>query len=93
VEKIQKNNELDKLLISRSHIPENWRWLMTDAKSPIIDLYPKDFEIDLKGTKFAWQGVALLPFVDEKRLLSALDTVIAGEMKQLHQRILPQSGL
>nr|CAD2167907.1 unnamed protein product [Meloidogyne enterolobii] len=60
---------------SRAHIPEGWHWLMTDEKSPIIDFYPNDFEIDLNGKKYAWQGVALLPFVDEKRLLDALTLV------------------
>lgn len=60
---------------SRSHIPEGWRNLMTEEESPIIDFYPPDFEIDLNGKKFAWQGVALLPFVDEKRLLDALEDV------------------
>jgi 5'-3' exoribonuclease 2 len=28
--------------------------------------------VDLNGKKFAWQGVALLPFVDETRLFDAL---------------------
>uniref|UniRef100_A0A914BXC7 5'-3' exoribonuclease n=1 Tax=Acrobeloides nanus TaxID=290746 RepID=A0A914BXC7_9BILA len=60
---------------SRDHIPKGWRELMTSEDSPIIDFYPPDFEIDLNGKKFAWQGVALLPFVDETRLLDALNEV------------------
>lgn len=54
---------------SRAHVPEPWGKLMYDPESVIIDFYPEDFKIDLNGKKFAWQGVALLPFVDEKRCL------------------------
>jgi 5'-3' exoribonuclease 2 len=57
---------------SRRHIPEPWQSLMTDTNSPIIDFYPEDFQIDLNGKKQSWQGVALLPFVDEKRLKETL---------------------
>ncbi|KAH8333486.1 hypothetical protein KR059_000230 [Drosophila kikkawai] len=57
---------------SSSHVPEPWAQLMSSPESPIIDFYPEDFKIDLNGKKFAWQGVALLPFVDEKRLFKAL---------------------
>ncbi|CAI5780498.1 5' [Podarcis lilfordi] len=60
---------------SGNFLPPTWRNLMTDPESSIIDFYPEDFAIDLNGKKYAWQGVALLPFVDERRLRAALAEV------------------
>uniref|UniRef100_A0A665UM22 5'-3' exoribonuclease n=1 Tax=Echeneis naucrates TaxID=173247 RepID=A0A665UM22_ECHNA len=62
---------------SGNFLPETWRTLMTSPVSSIIDFYPDDFAIDLNGKKYAWQGVALLPFVDEQRLRAALADVYA----------------
>jgi 5'-3' exoribonuclease 2 len=59
---------------SRKHIPAVFQPLMVEEDSPIIDFYPPTFEIDMNGKKMAWQGVALLPFINEKRLLDAMAT-------------------
>jgi len=56
-------------------VPSPFRKLMVDTESPIYDFYPTDFAIDMNGKKMAWQGVALLPFVEEKRLLDAMKQV------------------
>ncbi|KAJ5627759.1 5'-3' exoribonuclease 2 [Penicillium lividum] len=58
---------------SNHALPEVFHDLMSNPESEIIDFYPEDFPVDLNGKKFAWQGVVLLPFIDEKRLLKAME--------------------
>lgn len=69
---------------SSKHVPQPWAILMSDPESDIIDFYPEDFRIDLNGKKFAWQGVALLPFVDETRLFASL--------KSYHKFLTPEES-
>jgi 5'-3' exoribonuclease 2 len=57
---------------SRHAIPEVFHDLMLNKDSEIIDFYPEEFEVDLNGKKMAWQGVALLPFIEMPRLLAAV---------------------
>lgn len=74
---------------SRELVPAPFRPLMTEADSEIIDFYPEDFAIDLNGKKHAWQGVVLLPFIEEDRLLMALNKVypqLSPEELRLNER-------
>jgi 5'-3' exoribonuclease 2 len=71
---------------SNHAIPEPFRILMTDPNSPIVDFYPEEFPLDLNGKKFAWQGVAILPFIDEKRLLDAMATKYPELSEDEHRR-------
>lgn len=58
---------------------------MIEPDSPIIDFYPEEFDIDMNGKKMSWQGVALLPFIDQHRLLSALASK-EGELTEDEKR-------
>ncbi|KAE8221479.1 hypothetical protein CF319_g5174 [Tilletia indica] len=58
---------------SSAHIPEPFRDLMTNPESPIISFYPANFDADLNGKTQDWEAVVRIPFIDEKKLLDALD--------------------
>lgn len=61
-------------------LPEPYRHLMTDQNSPIADFYPVDFLIDTEGKRAEWEGVVLIPFIEESRLLQAIGSVPQGSL-------------
>lgn len=38
--------------------------LMVNSKSPLVEFYPDEFEIDLSGKRTDWEGIAILPIID-----------------------------
>lgn len=59
---------------SKKIVPTAYHDLMTNEASPIIDFYPRDFELDMNGKKMEWEAVVKIPFIDEARLLPAMAT-------------------
>lgn len=57
---------------SKKIVPTVYHELMTSPDSPIIDFYPRDFNLDMNGKKQEWEAVVKIPFIDEKRLLGAM---------------------
>lgn len=57
---------------SKIIVPTPYHDLMTNPNSPIIDFYPRDFELDMNGKKMEWEAVVKIPFIDESRLLLAM---------------------
>lgn len=69
---------------SKKIVPTVYHDLMTNPKSPIIDFYPRDFELDMNGKKQEWEAVVKIPFIDEKRLLAAMgpqDALLSADEK------------
>ncbi|CAO2841048.1 unnamed protein product [Amaranthus hypochondriacus] len=52
-------------------LPRVFRELMTDSNSDIIEFYPSNFDVDVDGKRFLWQGICKLPFIEQEKLLSA----------------------
>ncbi|XP_075887666.1 5'-3' exoribonuclease 1 [Nelusetta ayraudi] len=59
---------------SRELLPNAYTHLMTGENSPIIEYYPPDFKTDLNGKQQEWEAVVLIPFIDERCLLAAMES-------------------
>lgn len=57
---------------SKKIVPLPYQELMTSKESPILDFYPREFELDMDGKKMEWEAVVKIPFIDENRLLQAM---------------------
>jgi len=56
-------------------LPTPYRELMLSPDSPVFDAFPIDFVLDQNGKRNEWEATALLPFIDEDRLLTAIRAI------------------
>lgn len=58
---------------SKDLLPTAYHNLMTQQESKLIEYYPVAFETDLNGKQQEWEAVVLIPFIDEIKLLDAMN--------------------
>jgi len=46
---------------------------MIENDSPISDFYPENFQIDMNGKRNIWEGIVLLPFIEQEKLLGEVE--------------------
>lgn len=54
-------------------VPKELQFLMISQESPIIDYYPETFIVDYELKNREYKGIAILPFVDPKRIIDAIN--------------------
>ena len=60
---------------SSALVPLPYQELMLSPTSPVFDAYPADFVLDLNGKRADWEAIALLPFINQPRLLAAVHAI------------------
>lgn len=53
------------------YLPESYRILVSDSKSPVIDLFPSKVKIDTLYKSQLYQCIPLIPYLDINRILEA----------------------
>ena len=65
---------------SAALLPEPFRWLMTAPHSPLASFFPDELKVDFEGKRNDWEGVVLLPFLDERMLKQCIASVPASKL-------------
>jgi 5'-3' exoribonuclease 1 len=68
---------------SSSFLPMTFSRLMKEKNSPILNFYPEEYKIDLNGKKNLWEGIVLLPFIDQEKLSKSVNKY--GERNNFNQ--------
>ena len=60
---------------SKYLIPQSCNWLMTSSNSPILYLYPNDYELDMLYKKKYWQCIPILPNLDIQSIKDSIKNI------------------
>ena len=68
---------------SASLLPKELGVLMTNEASPIAEYYPTEFTTDANGKRQPWEAVVQIPFIEGKKLLDVVTSVIDSEGEEM----------
>ena len=60
---------------SSGMLPNSYKDLMVNPTSPLVEYYPKDFEVDSNGKKNSWECIVRIPFINEQKLMTAVSAI------------------
>eukprot|EP01080_Neovahlkampfia_damariscottae_P002441 gene2441-3152_t len=82
--------QLLSVLPSRSShmLPKEYQSLMLSSNSKLLEYYPLDFPIDKEGTKYEYEGVVILPFINEQLLIDEMNKIELNEKDKKRNEIL-----
>jgi 5'-3' exoribonuclease 1 len=70
-------------------LPENYKHLSTSISSPILDLYPENFKLDMIYKDMYWQCIPMLPLIDFQRVKKTVSVIKNNEQEQILNEELP----
>ena len=69
-------------------LPDKYKWLMTSPKSPIIHLYPRDYDLDMLYKRQYWQCIPILPELEINNVKQAVKSIKPDEADNQKNKIL-----
>ena len=71
-------------------IPDSCSWLMKSYKSPIIHLYPNDYELDMLYKRRYWECIPILPDLDISSVKNACKNIKFTDREEKKNRIVKE---
>ena len=71
---------------SGDFLPPSYREAMTSSVSPLVEYYPRDFEVDANGKKNSWECIVKIPFINETILVDTVSTIDHKKELTLQER-------
>jgi 5'-3' exonuclease len=59
---------------------------MKDPNSPLREFFPDEFTIDMNGKINPWEGVVLIPFMDQQKLLEAVKSIDTSKLTESERK-------